>query len=115
MINVSDITTGTINGTGVFDVLMRSFREHIQMEYDAGRIKGTDYANVYLSGMNTIIAQSVDYSVRAKVADADIAVKYAQQIIADKQAAMLGMDGVMKKQNAVTDIDHVYTPKYVGV
>lgn len=113
MINIDEITTGSIDGTGVFDVLMRSFREHVKLEYEENRITGSEYANVYLQGMNTIIAQSVEYSLKAKATEADIAVKYAQQIIADKQAAMLGMDGVMKKQNLVTDVNHVYTPKYI--
>lgn len=38
---------------------------------------------------------------------------YTDRVMKDKQTAMLGMDGVMKKQNLITDKDVVYTPKYI--
>ena len=38
---------------------------------------------------------------------------YIDRVMKDKQTAMLGMDGVMKTQNSITDPAHVYSPKYV--
>ncbi len=37
---------------------------------------------------------------------------YTDRVMKDKQTAMLGMDGVMKKQNLITDKEVIYTPKY---
>lgn len=38
---------------------------------------------------------------------------YTERVMKDKQTAMLGMDGVMKTQNNISDPVHVYSPKYV--
>lgn len=58
-INFTDVTTGTLDGTGVFDQLMRSLKTHIKEEWDEGRLKGSDYSTVYLGSMQTAIAQAI--------------------------------------------------------
>jgi len=39
-ITVTDLTTGVVDGTGVFDGLMKATNAHIQVEYQKNRIKG---------------------------------------------------------------------------
>ena len=55
-INFSDLTNGKVvtngtemewNGSGVFDKLMAAVNKNIKIQYDEGKIKGVDYANVY--------------------------------------------------------------------
>jgi len=48
-------------GTGVFDILMGTMIKHLHSEYDDGRLKGTDYANVLLGSMQSVLAQAVAY------------------------------------------------------
>lgn len=36
VITVKDLTDGTVDGNGVFDVMMRSVRQHLIMEHTAG-------------------------------------------------------------------------------
>lgn len=114
---IEDVTTGTIDGTGIFDKLMVSVKSHIQDEYDKGRLKGADYANVYLGVMQAVLAQSIEFSLREKqtetqikLTEAQIKESYTDRVLKDKQAAMLGLDNVMKTGN--TSPEAVYTPKY---
>lgn len=43
-----DLTTRTVGGSGTFDALMASVKEHLKEEYDAGRITGADYTKAYI-------------------------------------------------------------------
>ena len=43
-ITFEQFTSGTLEGTGSYDTLMRVNLLHIQQEYSAGRIKGAEYA-----------------------------------------------------------------------
>ena len=123
---VTDITNGSLDlnndwtGTGIFDVLMSAVNKNIESQYLKNRITGSDYANVYLGSIQAVLQQSMEYTLREKLVEADIELKasqialaYTERVFKDKQTAMLGMDGVMKTQNGITDVTHVYTPKYV--
>ena len=114
---VTDITTGSVSGTGVFDKLMLAVKAHISQEYDAGRIKGSDYATVYLGALQSVLTQSVEFVLKEKLLEVQIEgaikdnkIKYAQQVKLDKETAMLGLDDVLKNQNITPQA--VYTPKY---
>ena len=41
-ITLDDLTTATVEGSGVFDVLMRANKAHLEQEFKLNRIKGTD-------------------------------------------------------------------------
>ena len=78
-ITITDITTGAIDGDGVFDKLMASVRLHIQEEYDNGRIKGTDYANVYLGAVQAVLGQSIQYAMQEEQTEAQVDLVIAQK------------------------------------
>ena len=59
--NLSRLTTGAINGTGAFDVLMQTMKLHLQEEYRENRITGDEYTQVYLGGMQSMVAQAVQF------------------------------------------------------
>lgn len=67
---ITDITTGIIDGTGIFDKLMASVKTHIHDEYENGRIKGPEYSQVYLGAIQAVLAQSVEYVLREKFTEA---------------------------------------------
>lgn len=69
-IRLTDITTGTVDGTGVFDKLMSAVKEHINEEYENGRIKGPEYAQVYLGALQGVLSQSIEYVLREKLTEA---------------------------------------------
>ena len=70
-LDVSNVTTGTIDGTGTFDVMMQTVFLHLQREYASGRITGDMYAKAYIEIMNNTLAQATQYVVAAFQATAN--------------------------------------------
>jgi hypothetical protein len=58
---ISALTTEAIAGTGVFDVLMRATKLHLQEEYDAQRITGHEYTTVYLGALTAVLQTSTQF------------------------------------------------------
>jgi hypothetical protein len=61
--DITDLTTGALNGSGAFDQLMAATKLHLIEEYEKGRITGDEYTTVYLGAMQSVLAQSVQYLV----------------------------------------------------
>ena len=131
MIEITDLTNGSVQnnewtGTGIFDVLINAVNKNIEIQCDSGRITTAEYGSVYSQSIQAVIAQSIEFILRKKLvesqidnANKDLELKeeqinliYTERVYKDKQTAMLGMDGVMKSQNVITDATHVYIPKY---
>mgnify|MGYP003636970700 CR=1 FL=1 len=97
-IQLSDITNSTTSsdGTGVFDVLTQSIVKHIEAQYDAGRLDGTDYANVYLGSIQSVLAESVRFVLSEKQSSEQAAL-IAQQILSEtKQNEINGLLDLQK-------------------
>ena len=79
-IAITDIVD-KIDGTGIFDVLMTAMELRLDEQYDRGRIKGGDYASVYLGLSQSVLQQAIAYTLGVQSADkqADL---IAEQIIA---------------------------------
>ena len=73
-------TEAEVEGTGVFDVLIRETKHLIQEEYSANRIKGSDYANVFLGSIQAVLQSSIDFLLRRKLAEAEANLKIEQAI-----------------------------------
>ena len=124
-------------GTGVFDELMKAINGNIQVQYDSGRIKGSEYATVYLGSMQAAISEAMKFmltkdqivkdlelkqaQIEATESDTlikqeqsvkDLELKYVQQIKLDKEAAAMGLDSVVKSMNQNTTSGYIYTPQY---
>lgn len=67
-----DGTSGEWQGTGVFDVLIKAVNDNIEIQYDKGRIRSTEYANVYLGSMQSVIAQSIQFLLQEQLQEANI-------------------------------------------
>ena len=51
-ITVDDLTKIRLDGDGAFDVLMRSLDVHLDKQFTQTRLRGPEYAEVYLGSMN---------------------------------------------------------------
>lgn len=60
-LTVEQLTTTQVDGTGVFDVLMRAVSAHLTNEHKANRITGGDYAKVYLGSLTQVLAQGTQF------------------------------------------------------
>ena len=62
-LNIDELTTGSLTGTGVFDVLLQTLRLHLDREFTSGRITGTAYATVYSQALIAFLQQATGYCV----------------------------------------------------
>ena len=65
---LSNATTAT-DGTGNFDKLMKVVTLHVEAQFNAGRITGTDYATVYLGALQSVLAQAVTFTLNMNKAN----------------------------------------------
>jgi len=71
--NATSVTDGISNGTGALDKLMNTINLYIDDQYNRGRIKGTDYANVLLNSIQSVLSASLQFILNEKVNEAQIA------------------------------------------
>ena len=84
-IDIKDITTGTISGTGIFDKLMQVAMLHLQVEYSSGRITGDTYAQAYIEIMNNVLNQAIQFGVASKTSNAQIEVSNANLCLVEQK------------------------------
>ena len=77
---ITDVVSDSIDGSGIFDVLMTAVELRLKEQYDSGRIQGSDYASVYLGGMQSVLQQSIAFVLGKQTAD-----KQADSIIAQTE------------------------------
>lgn len=69
VLNIAELTTASLTGSGVFDVLLKTLRLHLDREFTSGRITGTAYATVYSQALTAVLQQSVGFCLsKAKLA-----------------------------------------------
>lgn len=94
-INVEAITnTGK---TGVFDRLMASVNENIEIQYQDNRITGTDYANVYLGSLQSVLSQSIQFVLQEQLSEAQISGILKDNDIKDEQLNIAVIDKAVKQ------------------
>jgi hypothetical protein len=99
-IAIAELTTATLNGEGAFDVLMRANKAHLEDEYKAGRIRGPEYATVYMGLLEPVMETALAFLLaRDKIAlEAQLLQKQIE--LADKQilkvAAEIELVGAQK-------------------
>ena len=62
-LTVATLTETTIEGNGVFDVLMRATKAHLDVEYSKNRIKGPEYSTVYLGALQAVMQTALQFSL----------------------------------------------------
>lgn len=91
---IGDLTDGDIDGSGTFDLMMKSVKSHLQEEYNTGRIKGSDYATVYLGAIQTTMDRALSYVMTHDEEDAKIRVADATQCKLDAEFDVLVLQAV---------------------
>jgi hypothetical protein len=105
-IELSNLTdsTNADNGTGVFDKLIQSIEQHIESQYKAGRITGSDYWSVYLGSMQSALSESVKFLLSEQQAakQADL---LNEQILSEQKKNEPGGLIDLEKQKNQEEID----------
>ena len=58
---LADLTDTTLEGSGVFDVLMRANKAHLESEFNKNRIKGPEYSSVYLGSLTQVLSTALQF------------------------------------------------------
>jgi len=87
---IADLTQATIEGAGVFDTLMRANKAHLEAEFTKNRIKGAEYATVYLGSLESVLRASVEFLLQKD--------KLSLEALLLEQQILLAKVGVEKAQ-----------------
>lgn len=77
-VTLQDLTTGAVNGTGVFDKLMGAAKAHLEQEFLQNRIKGPEYSQVYLGSLTQVMQTAVQFLATARKIDLEALLLQAQ-------------------------------------
>lgn len=69
LVPLSDLTQASLEGEGVFDVLMRATKAHLEGEFKANRIRGTEYSTVYLGALQQTMQTALAFLLQKQKAD----------------------------------------------
>ena len=111
-VDITDLTHASVEGNGVFDVLMRAVNAHLQKEWSANRLKGTEYSTVYLGALESTMNASLQFLLARDKTNAEIDILKQQLVnlkvdetnaikqgtLLDKQAASAEADIALKNQ-----------------
>ena len=89
---VEKLTEATLSGNGVFDVLMRATKAHLDEEYNKNRIRGQEYSQVYLGSLAAVMEHSLRFllekdksALEASLIDAQVRLAESQILLVQKQ------------------------------
>ena len=100
-LTVNDLTQASLEGTGVFDVLMRANKAHLDAEFSKNRIKGAEYSTVYLGSLQSVMQTALQFLLQKDQAELQ-ALLIAKQIEKiDKEIDLV----VQQTANAVIEAD----------
>jgi hypothetical protein len=130
-VTLADLTSATLTGSGVFDVLMRANKVHLEAEFTKNRIKGPEYATVYLGSLTQVMQTAMQFlltnqknaleaellqqqillaQIEVSKASATLAQIQAQTSLIGQQTAMIVAEGLnVPKLGAKIDADTAMT------
>jgi len=107
-LTLPDLTDTTVGGAGAFDVLMRSVKAHLEQEYTKDRIKGVEYATVYLGSLEHVLKTATTFllekdksyleaqllEVRLQIAEVELLKAQVEKQKADQELLLLIQQGL---------------------
>ena len=122
-ITLNDFSDGTITnnewvGSGAFDKIMMAINGNIKVQFDANRLVGPDYANVYLGGMQTAISEAMKFTLSKGLTEKSLEAKDLEIAIGEVQLAENTekwdlQKKVLQNQLDMSDIDLAYKEQNV--
>ena len=122
-VDITKLTHATIDGNGVFDVLMRTVNAHLQKEWAANRLKGTEYSTVYLGALESTMNTSLQFLLAKDKLNAELDIleqqlanlkveevnATKQGLLLDKQLDDLVAATALKAQQKLNLVDDLLT------
>lgn len=83
------LTTKAVDGTGVFDVLMQAVKGHLEQEFNKNRIKGPEYATVYLGSLEAVLQNAIAFLMARDKTNLEAELLQQQIVNAKKEELVL--------------------------
>lgn len=99
---LDDLTKGSVDGTGAFDVLMRTVADHLDSQYKESKITGSDYANIYLGSLTAVLQQSSQYLLGSEQLNKQLLLLDAQIKNMELQSELV--EAQVRKMDADTEV-----------
>jgi hypothetical protein len=103
-LTLAQLTEAKIDGLGAFDVLMHAHKAHLDAEYEKNRIRGADYATVYLGSLQAVLSGALQFLIAGQKAglEADLIAAQVDQVRANIELVHAQKDlAVQEAANAV--------------
>lgn len=122
-INSVDATNVHWDGDGILDKMLKVINSNIKIQYDEGRLKGAEYADVYLGAMQVALTESIKFllnkdliekqiegmDVKTAIDEVQLAEnseKWAiQKQVLENQLEMSNVDVAYKEQSLLKDLE----------
>jgi hypothetical protein len=92
-IAVTDLTQATLEGSGAFDVLMRANKAHLEAEFNKDRIKGAEYATVYLGSLTQVMQTALQFLLSKEKVRLENELLEKQALLVTEQTANAVLEG----------------------
>lgn len=66
VIPIEEFTESKVDGSGVFDLLMKANRAHLEDEFNKSRIRGSEYATVYLGMLESTMQHALAFFIQQR-------------------------------------------------
>lgn len=106
-VTLAKLTSAAIDGVGVFDVLMRSVRAQIDAEYQANRIKGSEYSTVYLGALQAVLTTSFQFVLTQEKTNLEISNLQKELELKDQQLLRTTKEIEVLEQKRLTELAQV--------
>lgn len=107
------IVDGEWEGTGIFDGLMKAINGNIQIQAEAGRITGAEYAEVYLGSLQSAMSEAMKYvlnkkSIEKSLEAQDVGIAISEVQLAESSEKWAIQKKVLENQLEMSDVDVAY-------
>jgi hypothetical protein len=102
-IAITALSTEQLDGTGAFDVLMRAVKAHLEAEFTAGRIRGPEYAQVYLGSLELAMKTALEFVLQRQVVEATVCKLKAEFDLTVKTTTKTNQETLLLTQKTATE------------
>ena len=107
-ITLNQLTEASLDGLGTFDVLMRANKVHLEAEFQKNRIKGAEYATVYLGSLEWVLNAAVQFllqkdkaALEAQLIEQQILLAEVEVVKANAQVLQIQSQTELVKQQTI--------------
>lgn len=100
VIPIEEFTESKVDGMGVFDLLMKANKSHLEDEFNKSRIRGSEYATVYLGMLESTMQHALAFFVQQRKLGLEADLLAIQKQIAEVELEKVRVELEIARLNA---------------